>query len=99
MNSNPQPGTPVPPPPASPPGSSAGWTFPIWLSKNKNLLKQAVSYIAAVFTGIIGMIHVVPSGPWAIVVTALVGLATLAVQFGTRLALDWIDYRYTNNPA
>jgi hypothetical protein len=82
----------------SPPGSSAGWSFSVWLTKNKNMLKQGISYITAAFTGLIGMIHIVPSGPWAVIVTAGVGVATVAVQLGSRFALDWIDYRYSDGP-
>jgi len=86
----------------SPPGSSAGWNFSAWWTKNKNMLKQGVSYISAAFTALIGLIHVVPTGqqggPWAVIVTGLVGVATVVVQLGSRFALDWIDYRYSDNP-
>jgi len=91
----------LPPAVPSPSGSSAGWLFSTWLAKNKNMLKQGVSYITAAFTALIGLIHVVPAGQggaWAVILTGFVGVATVAVQLASRFVLDWIDYRYSDSP-
>ena len=86
----------MPDPVVSPPGSSAGWQFDIWLSKNKDRVKQIISLFSGALTAVLAAINIPTTGTWAPLIQAAIGASGLAVSLLTRLACDWIDYRYTN---
>lgn len=81
--------TPTPPPVPSPAGSWAGWSFTVWLSKNKDTLKTLASIAAGLGSAWISA-HL--AGDWAALVGGVFG-------FAVKLGLDWLDYGLTNNPA
>jgi hypothetical protein len=88
----------TPPPVPSTSGSSAGFTLALWWAKNKGRMKSAVMLFAGVITAALAAIHLTMTGPWAILVQGLIGVASLCVALLAGFACDWIDYRYTNNP-
>jgi hypothetical protein len=89
----PTPAAPVAPtvasaPVVSPPGSSEGYSFAIWLARNKGSLKQAVSIGLGLVTAFLPQIK-----------DTTVSIAAGAlVKIVSQLALDWIDFRLSAVP-
>lgn len=75
-------------PSVSPAGSSQGYSFAIWLARNKASLKQAVSIMLGLITAFLPQIKDT---------TLSIGLGAL-VKVISQLALDWIDFRFSMVP-
>ena len=73
----------------SPSNSLKGWSFKVWLERNKSSLKTLISGLFAVL-GAWASTLVLPE--WAIPVPALF------IGFGSRLVLDMVDYWLSENP-
>ncbi len=73
------------PPVVSPPGSSEGYSFKVWLAKNKGKLKQLISISGGVLVAFTPLIKD----------TQLSIAAGAAVKVLLDLALDWIDFRFS----
>lgn len=71
--------------PVSPSGSSAGWSWNVWLTKNKGRLKWIVTLLFAYLSTLI------PGIPSVELQALLAGL----VAFVSSFVLDWIDFRFS----
>ena len=81
--------TPTPAPaPISPAGSSAGWSWTVWLAKNKTGLKWLAT---ALFTFLSALVPGIES-------VELRGFLAALVAFASKLSLDWIDFRFSDVP-
>lgn len=67
----------------SPARSMSGWSFKIWLKRNKSSLKTLIAGLFSVL-GAWASTLVLP--PWAVPVPALL------IGFASRLALDMLDF-------
>ncbi|HRI09220.1 MAG TPA: hypothetical protein PKW35_15465 [Nannocystaceae bacterium] len=84
-----EPPAPAPTPaPVSPAGSSAGWSWSVWLAKNKAGLKWIAT---ALFTFLSALIPGIES-------VELRGLLAAIVAFVSKFTLDWIDFRFSDVP-
>jgi hypothetical protein len=70
----------------SPRGSSIGYSFTVWFTRNKDSLKTLTAGVISVATTWASM-QALPT--WALPLPALV------FGFVSKWALDWIDYRYS----
>lgn len=74
--------------PTSPPGTSQGWSFKVWLARNKGYVKGTVAAVAGVGTYAIGFIK----DP------VVNGAASTVFGLAVRLGLDWLDFYLSEVP-
>jgi len=73
----------------SPPASFKGWVFGVWIRKNKEKLKNIITFASGLATAWIG-VHLI--GNLGLLAGGVVGLLTSFV-------LDGIDFFFTKDPA
>ena len=75
-------------PPVSPAGTSQGYSVSVWLSRNKTYVKALISIAFGVITSFLPQIKD----------TNLSIAAGSAVSLISKMALDWIDFRFSDVP-